>query len=208
MDLGDLSRFNEMVSKMGYTGKILFSFLLPKQLWHKKKEIRVENGLLMDGIIDKSSLGSYSSSFIKCILVNYGAQRVAQFIEECPFLANKYMLCTGYSIGIDDCVVIPRKVVKGIVDNEFLKADLLEPDAVVEDVRNKIMNISRQKLSQNDNNGFMISVESGAKGSLFNLCQMNGLLGEQYINGNRLTYDMLQPNIFDQGFIVGHLNLD
>ena len=203
MDLDDLSRFIEIVSKLGYTGKALFSFLLPRQLWHKTSKIRIENGLLMDGIIDKSSLGSSSSSLIKCIFDDYGAQRAAQFIDECQFLANKYILYTGYSIGIDDCVVIPRKFVKSIVDNEFLKTDPLDPDVAVADVKNKIMNMSRQRLSQNDNNGFMISVESGAKGSLFNVCQMTGLLGQQYINGKRLTEDIPQRTIFDLGFIVG-----
>ena len=89
------------------------------------------------------------------------------------------MLYTGYSIGIDDCVVIPRKVVKRLVDNEFLKADPLNPDVAVEDVKNKIMNMSRQQLSQSENNGFMISIASGAKGSSFNVCQMTGLLGQQ-----------------------------
>ena len=86
------------------------------------------------------------------------------------------MLYTGCSIGIDDCVVILKKVVKKIVDNEFLKTNSRNPDVVVEAVKNKIMNMSRQQLSQNDNNGFMISVEPGAKGSLFNECQMIGLL--------------------------------
>ena len=69
----DLSRFNEIVSKLGYTGKALFSFLLPRQLWHKTSKIRIENGLLMDRIMDKSSLGSFSSSLIKFIFDNYGA---------------------------------------------------------------------------------------------------------------------------------------
>ena len=69
VDLNDLSRFNEIVSKLGYTGKALFSFLLPRQLWHKKSKMQIENGLLMDGIIDKSSLGSSSLSVIKCIFV-------------------------------------------------------------------------------------------------------------------------------------------
>ena len=87
------------------------------------------------------------------------------------------MFYTGYSIGINDCVVIPRKVVKSIVDNEFLKADPLNPDVAVEDFKNKIINMSRQQLKQNDDNGFLISIESGAKGSLFNVCQMTGLLG-------------------------------
>ena len=36
----------------------------------------------------------------------------------------------------------------------------------------------------------MISIESGAKGSLFNVCQMIGFLEQQYINGKRLTDDM------------------
>ena len=67
-------------------------------------------------------------------------------------------------------MVISRKAVKSIVDDEFLKADPVEPDAAVEDVKNKIMNMSRQQLNQNDNNGFMISVESGAKESLLNVC--------------------------------------
>ena len=57
-----------------------------------------------------------------------------------------------------------------IVDNEFLKADSLDPDVAVEDVKNKVMNMSRQKLSQTDSNSFLINVESGAKGSLFNVC--------------------------------------
>ena len=51
----------------------------------------------------------------------------------------------------------------------------------------------------------MISVESGAKGSLFNVCQMIGLLGQQYINGKRLTDDVPQGTIFDRGFIIGLL---
>ena len=135
MGLDDLSRFNEILSKLVYTGKALFFLLLPRQLWHKTSKIRIENGLLMDGIIDESSLGSYSSSLIKCIFDDYGVQRALQFIDECQLLANRYMLYTGYSIGIDDCVVIPKKIVKSIVD-EFLKADPLDPDVVVEDVKN------------------------------------------------------------------------
>ena len=203
VDLDDLSRFNEIVSKLGYTGKAFFSFLLPRQLWHQTSKIRIENELLMDGIIDKSSLGSSSSSLIKWIFNNYGAQRTAQFIDECQFLANRYMLYTGYSIGIDDCVVIPRKVVKSVEDNEFLKVDSLDSDVAVEDVKNKIMNMSEQQLNQNDNNGFMVGVESGGKGSLFNVCHMTVMLEQQYINGKMLTDEITQGTIFDQGFIVG-----
>ena len=73
--LDDLSRLNEIVSKLGYTGKAIFSFLLPRQLWHKASNIAIENRLLMDRIIDKSSSGSSSLSLIKCIFDDYRAQR-------------------------------------------------------------------------------------------------------------------------------------
>ena len=49
----------------------------------------------------------------------------------------------------------------------------------------------------------MISVRSGAKGSLFNVCQVTRLLGQQYINGKRLTDGMPQGTLFYQGFFVG-----
>ena len=65
------------------------------------------------------------------------------------------------------------------------------------------MNMSRQQLSQIDNNGFMISVRSGTKASLFNVWQMTSMLGQQYIYGKRLIDDITQETIFDQGFIVG-----
>ena len=77
VDLDDLSRFNEIIPKLGYTGKVLFFFLLPRQLWHKTLKVPLENGLLKNGIINKSSLGSSSSSLIKYIFDNYGARRAA-----------------------------------------------------------------------------------------------------------------------------------
>ena len=49
----------------------------------------------------------------------------------------------------------------------------------------------------------MISVEPGAKGNLFNGYQMTVLLGQQYINGERLRDSRPQETIFDQGFVVG-----
>ena len=65
------------------------------------------------------------------------------------------------------------------------------------------MNMSRHQLNQNDNISFMINVGSGAKGNLFNVYQMTGLLGQQYISGKRLTDGRPQGTIFDQGFVVG-----
>ena len=82
---------------------------------------------------------------------------------------------------------------------------VLNPDVAVEHIKSKIMNMSKQLLNQNENNGFMISVESVAKGSLFNVCQMTVLLGQQCINGNRLTDG--ESTSFDQDLLLDRLDL-
>ena len=70
------------------------------------------------------------------------------------------------------------------------------------------MNMSRHSLSQNDNNDFLISVGSLAKGSLFNVCQMTRLLGQQYINGKRLADGRPQRTMLTRNVSLDHLDLD
>ena len=43
------------------------------------------------------------------------------------------MLYTGYSIGIDDYVVIPKRVVKNIGNKDFSRG----PNTVIENVKNR-----------------------------------------------------------------------
>ena len=58
------------------------------------------------------------------------------------------------------------------------------------------MGLDKEKLCRYSQvNGFMVSVKSGAKGSLFNLCQMTGMLGQQHLNSARLSAR--------KGFITG-----
>ena len=95
MDLDDLSRFNKIVSLLGYAGKTLFSFLLPRQFWHKT----------FCGNIDKISLGSSSSSLIKCIFDNYEAQEAA--------LHN--LLTNVNSLQIGTCCILDIALVSTIV---------------------------------------------------------------------------------------------
>ena len=67
------------------------------------------------------------------------------------------------------------------------------------------MGLDKQKLCRYSQvNGFMVSVKSGAKGSLFNLCQMTGMLGQQHINSARLSNpSMAAQDFYQKGFITG-----
>ena len=67
------------------------------------------------------------------------------------------------------------------------------------------MGIAKQKLCRNGQvNEFMVSVKSGAKGTLFNVCQMTGMLGQQYINSARLSDpSMTIQYLYQKVFITG-----
>ena len=209
VDIEDLSRYGEIVGKLGRTGKALFSFLLPRDLHFTTGKVIIKRGLLLEGVANKSILGDSSSSLLKCLFDDYGAERAGRFIDECQFLSNRYMLYTGYSIGIEDCVSIPRSVIEKVV-KDSLPDDvdkLPEPVllALLNNVKNKVMSMAKQKLHSQRKNGFLISTESGAKGSLFNVCQMAGMLAQQCINGERLKpVDTGVPaGVRERGFVLG-----
>ena len=191
MDIEDLSRYDHIVSNMGRTRNAMFSFLLPRDLNFSSRDIVIRRGLLVRGIADKNILGSSSSLIFKCLFNDCGPQVVSKFTDECQFLSNCYMLYTGYSIGIDNCVTISRQTIEKVVQGS------LPPDAddlpehclliYLSNVKDKVMGMAKQQLSSSTfKNGFMTSVNSGAKGSLFNVCQMTEMLAQQYINGERL----------------------
>ena len=119
------------------------------------------------------------------------------------------MFYTGYSIDVDDCVAIPRATIEKVV-NDSIRSDIEEQPEhfILEQLNNakdRIMGMAKQKLCRHGQvNGFMVSVKSGAKGSLFNLCQMTGMLGQQYINGARLSdHSMPVQGLHQKGFVTG-----
>ena len=126
------------------------------------------------------------------------------------------MFYTGYSIDVDDCVAIPRATTEKVV-NYSIRSDIEEQPEhfIIEQLNNakdRIMGMAKQKLCRHGQvNGFMVSVKSGAKGSLFNLYQMTGMLGQQYINGARLSdpsmpVQGLHQRGFRHGFIWNRVN--
>ena len=66
--------------------------------------VLVEMGELLQGTIDKRSVGNAQGSLIHLIWVEYGPFRCAQFFAEVQKMVNHWLLHTGFSIGIGDAV--------------------------------------------------------------------------------------------------------
>jgi phosphomevalonate kinase len=67
-----------------YSGKMLFSFLLPDDFYYEQGDVKIEEGILMNGQITKTQLGSSHHSFIAIMYHTYGSERLLDS-ERCCF---------------------------------------------------------------------------------------------------------------------------
>ncbi|TRZ54315.1 DNA-directed RNA polymerase subunit A' [archaeon] len=109
------------LGKKKYTGKEVFSMLLPKGLNidFKAKAFRsckkcaegdcehdayviIKDGELKAGVIDTKAIGNESGKLIDVIEKNYGIEEVHKFIDRVALLGIKYLQRTGISFGLSD----------------------------------------------------------------------------------------------------------
>jgi len=146
--------------------------------------------------VTKRHLGSSQQSFIKWFHIEYGSERTIQFIDEVQFLTLEFISYHGFSVGISDCLVTKQHEIDNVISKAFLKAERSEVS--VQDVFYKEMFVS-QALSGARDTGMMIATRSlestnrfvttvtcGSKGDYFNIAQITGVIGQQFLNGERI----------------------
>ena len=107
------NKFNKAYNVNIYTPKLLISLLLPEDFIYeksthanKKLKARIYNGILYEGVLDKSSLGSSHNSIIQTLNTYYNESVAAEFVSNIQFVTNKWLMNgNNFSIGIDDCMV-------------------------------------------------------------------------------------------------------
>lgn len=188
-----------------YTGKMLFSMLLPDDFFYEftnkadpqDQTVVVEAGLLLKGAINKAQLGAGHYSLITLLHKEYGIDRCLEFLNNVQFITNAYAQRYGFSVGIKDCLVTRHTEIQDTVAKSFLQAQNMENNIKNEFLRENYvirslgsardvgMVIAKNAIDKNNN--FMKTIISGAKGDYFNICQITGLLGQQDIEGTRVN---------------------
>lgn len=203
--LHKVDRYWEKTGQKIYTGKILFSMLLPDDFFYQSNNkadpqdpcVVVEAGLLLKGVINKAQLGAGHFSFITLLHKEYGMNRCLQFLDNVQFITNAYVQRYGFSVGIKDCLVTQHTEIQDTVARSFLQAQNMENNIknpflrenyVIRSLgsaRDLGMVIAKNAIDKDNN--FMKTIISGAKGDYFNICQITGLLGQQDIEGSRVS---------------------
>lgn len=196
------------------SGIALISALLPPNLTCKHSRYEIIEGVLISGRLGKASLGTANRSVIQEIVKQYGNERASIFFSDAPRVFNKWIMERGFSVGLPDIINIKydpetgvevdenAKAMKPKLDKAFLDIMNLGPkraNVFEERVRiNKIKKYSdaasgagtlltKEVLSEDNSIAIMAdSDKAGTKGSIPNIAQIMGFVGQQFYRGNRL----------------------
>ena len=187
-----------------FTGSGLISLLLPTSLIYNKKNnistqepfVKIYRGVIIEGVFNKSIVGSSHNSLIQILNKEYGFQIAVRFINNIQFIANEWLLHHGFSVSMKDCIATKDSEIRNVVTRCFVEAKGVEEttqnhqireikvNAALSKARDHGMKIAKDALGVNNN--FISTVTSGSKGDYFNIAQITGLLGQQNLTGARI----------------------
>jgi DNA-directed RNA polymerase II subunit RPB1 len=200
---------------------MLFSLLLPPNFFYRNKNdadtqepvVVIKEGVLIQGAIKKTNLGSSHKSLVTTLYQEYGETVCVEFLNDVQFLSNQYLLKVGFSVGISDCLVTKKDEIQAKISRSFLKAKSIEEHTKDERIRDAYVSFALSgardtgmaiaKNALQPDNRFIATVVSGAKGDYFNIAQITGLLGQQNLNGQRV-----QPLLSNNSRTLPHYPID
>ncbi len=169
----------------------------------------IEDGKLISGGIDEKSIASFKGVVLDSISRTYGAARAREFLDKVTKIGNGFLTLRGFSTSIDDEDIPAHARVdidKKAADTRSRVAELVAqyeegtlqslPGRTIEETLE--MEIMRETGQARDaagevvanqvgmTNSAVLMARCGARGSMLNLSQMAGMVGQQAVRGERI----------------------
>jgi len=206
-----------------WSGKQVFSFILPdninlemgNNMCDSKNDIqnyiKIINGELLQGGLDKSLFTKTSKGLIHTIYNDFGQTRTKDFIDDLQKIVSYFLLIEGFSVGLSD-MIADNKTHHKI--NNIIKTKNIEIDEMMKELHlnifenytgetnndvfeKKVNGILNKTLSETGKLGLanleqtnraINMVNSGSKGKPTNIAQIIACLGQQNVDGKRIPY--------------------
>ena len=180
-----------------------------KEVCDRDAYVRIIDGNLESGTIDKKAIGAFDGQIVHRIIRQYGMKRAAMFIDDITHLAIRSIMLDGFSFGIDDedlsrteygqidevlsnaVTDVQRRIniyedgqlepMPGRTPEETLEMQIMQ---VLGKARDRTGEIAGRHLGLG--NSAVVMAVSGARGSMLNLTQMAGCVGQQSVRGERI----------------------
>ncbi len=203
-------------TKEKLTGAEVFSTVFPKDFNFIRKDkhgeviVRVKDGMLEKGIIDKKTIGENNGELIREFYRKYGQNRTIELLGNIFQLGIKILLKRGFTTGVADTDISDesRKKVDIMIKKAYAKIDVhieelqkgkieaLPGKSQLETLEIRameILNKARTEIGDYvkdlavEGNPTLIMAQSGARGNILNFTQMTGCIGQQALGGKRIT---------------------
>lgn len=169
----------------------------------------IKNGKLITGAIDEKSIGSFKGEILEYIARKFGNDAAREFIDRVTKLSVAAIMIIGFTTGIDD-EDIPEEASLQIREQldkatekiqQFIKAynegelEQIPGRSLEETLEMEIMRVTGRARDYTGeiaskhlgmDNSAVIMARSGARGSMLNLSQMAGCVGQQAVRGERI----------------------
>ncbi|MGC8547899.1 MAG: DNA-directed RNA polymerase subunit A', partial [Candidatus Micrarchaeia archaeon] len=213
LGLAGITELPKEAKKGFYTGKDIFSELLPKGLNYEEKKgnnlFKIVDGKLKEGVVTKSTIGEGSKLFVE-IAKEFGNQVLSDFITNAAKIGDAYATMAGITIGIKEYLLDKsvdeekEKILSKMYANvnsliQQYKEGKLEPllgKTPRESLEQLIMaeldlarSASDEVISKHvpETNSAMTLAKSGARGNPLNIAWISMFLGQQApISGGRI----------------------
>jgi DNA-directed RNA polymerase subunit A' len=169
----------------------------------------IKNGKLVQGTIDENSIGAFKGRILDRIIRDHGMDAGREFIDNVTKLAISAITFFGFTTSIDDEDIpeeAKRQIAKGIekamekIENlvkayEDGQLESLPGRSLEETLEMEIMRVTGKTRDMAGeiagkhlglDNSAVIMAKSGARGSMLNLSQMSGCVGQQAVRGERI----------------------
>ena len=175
-----------------------------------KDTVVIKDGELVEGTIDVKAIGNSKGKILDRIARDYGADRAAKFINQVTRLALGALMNHGFSTGIsdedipeeaalqidehsDECIQHVQELITSYNEGtlsqmpgrslkETLEVNIM---GTLSEARDGAGRIAGEHLGME--NPAVIMAKAGARGSMLNLSQMAGCVGQQSVRGARLS---------------------
>ncbi|MBI4158748.1 DNA-directed RNA polymerase subunit A' [Candidatus Woesearchaeota archaeon] len=210
-------------------GKDIFGALLPRNFdfignSRDGRIVKIEKGKLVEGFIDKATIGEDNGTLIRALYAKYGEEAGIDLLGKLFRLGIEVLLRNGFTTSISD-TDLPENVVSrnkeltfqtekkveeliqqykdgkleampALTSEETLEKHILQN---LNSLRNKIGEIVFEHIQ--GENSTILMAKSGATGNILNVVQMAASVGQQSLRGGRIRngYRLRTLPIFEKG---------
>jgi DNA-directed RNA polymerase subunit A' len=198
------------MSKKHVTGFEVFSKVFPKEINFSNDSVKIKDGEVVKGVLDKTTFGDEDGQLIKELDIAVGREEAFKILKRAFNLGKNYLTNRGISIAVndfdlnedllnqgEDIIQKAEKKTQEIIDSyydgtlEQIPGKTLEESRelkvmkVLNDVRTNIGAIVKKEFPEKNPASSMI--RSGGAGNAMQITQMASCVGQQAFMGGRIN---------------------